>query len=313
MPTNIPTDLLRTLVAIVDTGSISRATQQVFRSQSALSLQMRRLEELTQITLFRKDGRHLVLTEHGATLVGHARDMLRINDQAIAALTQGRSAGPIRVGLTQVFAEFLLPTLMTRFAALYSDANVHVRVSNTRELEELLQSDQLDLILGLANPDSRSVVAVDQLVWMGDKTLIGHKVIPLAVMEAPCLCREAAISALDGAGLNYRIVVETSNLAVLSTAIRSGLAITCQPAIYSSGDMSAFVSDALQLPPVGYRLRTTTPTTPQLEKLSAIIKNALRNHQVPSPRELALEIYSVGPSPQARDHPTGKELQLLGV
>src|ERR1700753_66361 len=108
MAVNLPTDLMRSFTAIVDSGSMLRATERVFVTQSALSLQMKRLEETGQTPLFHRDGRRLVLTPAGQTLLAFAREMLATNDKALSALNGDVLAGPARVGMVQDFAEVLL-------------------------------------------------------------------------------------------------------------------------------------------------------------------------------------------------------------
>jgi DNA-binding transcriptional LysR family regulator len=274
---------------------------------------MRRLEELTQSSLFRREGRNLVLTESGELLVIHAREILRANDRAISALAQSATKGPIQVGLTQVLAEILVPTVLTRFARLYPDIHIHLRVNNSRELQELTRNNHLDLSLGLANPESRSAVGVDELIWIGDDALFAQRTVPLAVMDAPCICRDAAIAAMEAAGISYRIVVETSNLAILSAAVRSGLAITCQPSIYVSSHLQACAAGRPKLPNVGYVLRTSTPSSAYVEKLSAIIVAALPNHQLCRPEDSRTKPYQAGgwlPARSDFNEPVG---QLLGL
>src|ERR1700691_4367442 len=116
VPTNLPTDLLRSLVAIVDSGSMLKATDTIFLTQSALSLQMKRLEELVQQPLFTRRGRRLLLTDAGQCLVERARQMLDINDCIIASLTSEQLAGPVSIGLVQDFAEALLTGVLRRFS-----------------------------------------------------------------------------------------------------------------------------------------------------------------------------------------------------
>src|SRR6185436_19517731 len=118
MVTNLPTELLRSFVAIVDSGSMLRATERVFVTQSALSLQMKRLEETVQASLFQREGRRLALTPAGQTLITYAREILATNDRAVSALNGDALSGPARIGLVQDFAETLLPGVLARFAHL---------------------------------------------------------------------------------------------------------------------------------------------------------------------------------------------------
>ena len=137
MAVNLPTDLLRSFAAIVDSGSMLRATERVFVTQSALSLQMKRLEETVQAPLFHREGRRLVLTPTGHTLLDYARELLAVNDRAVAAVTGDALAGPVRVGLVQDFAETLLSGVLSRFALLNPETQLQVRVGGSQELLDL--------------------------------------------------------------------------------------------------------------------------------------------------------------------------------
>jgi DNA-binding transcriptional LysR family regulator len=124
MVVNLPTELLRSFTAIVDTGSMLRATQRVFVTQSALSLQMKRLEDLVQTALFQREGRRLKLTPAGHSLLGHAREILDANDRALQALSGDVLAGPARIGFVQDFAETLLSGVLARFTQLNPETQV---------------------------------------------------------------------------------------------------------------------------------------------------------------------------------------------
>src|SRR6202012_4020286 len=108
MVVNLPTELLRSFAAIVDAGSMLRATERVFVTQSALSLQMKRLEDLVQTPLFQREGRRLNLTPAGENLLGHAREILDANDRAVRSLSGDTLAGPIPIRLLEDSTEGLL-------------------------------------------------------------------------------------------------------------------------------------------------------------------------------------------------------------
>src|SRR5579859_7166084 len=153
MVINLPTELLRSFAAIVDSGSMLKATERVFVTQSALSLQMKRLEETLQTSLFHRDGRRLVLTPAGQILLAYAREILATNDRAVVALTGDGLAGPARVGMVQDFAEALLGGVLSRFAELNPEIQLQVRVGGTHELLQLLETDRLDVVLAMGPAD----------------------------------------------------------------------------------------------------------------------------------------------------------------
>ncbi len=233
MTVHLPTQMLRSFVAVVETGTMLNAAEQVSLSQSALSLQVKRLEELVQQTLFLRDGRRLELTSAGAMLLDYARKLLQIHDEAVQALTDGRASGPIRIGTVQDFAETLLTGVLARFAERHPDSQIFARVAGTAELKDMLARDQLDMVFGYAAADDPQALSIMSTRWYGQSTLADHLVVPLAVLEPPCRFREAAISALDAADRPWRIAVETPNLSTLRAAVDAGLGITCRTIFFN--------------------------------------------------------------------------------
>lgn len=232
MPVNLPTNLLRSFVAIVDTGSMLHASERVFVSQSALSLQIKRLEELLQQSLFHREGRRLALTAHGDLMLDYARKVLALHDEAVAAVTAGHFAGPARIGMVRDFAELLLTGLLAQFADLHPEAELYSRVAGTAELLDLLERRQLDIVLGFAAPNDGNAVTTAPMSWFGKEELAAHEILPLAVLETPCRFREAAIRALEDAGRPFRITVETPNLTTLRAAVDAGLGLTCRTGMF---------------------------------------------------------------------------------
>jgi DNA-binding transcriptional LysR family regulator len=276
MAVNLPTDLLRSFAAIVDSGSMLRATERVFVTQSALSLQMKRLEETLQAPLFRRDGRRLSLTPAGETLLGYAREILSTNDRAVSALTGDVLAGPARVGLVQDFAETLLTGVLSHFARLNGETQLQVRVGGSAELLDLLSADRLDVVLCMGPHDDPAALKIAPMVWLGDPALAELDVLPLAVLETPCRFRDAALAALDAAGRRYRIVLETPSLSALRAAVQSDLCITCRTDIVLKRPIDPELAASLPaLPSVAYTRHTRVDPHPTLARLSEMIRAAV--------------------------------------
>ncbi|HEY0314938.1 MAG TPA: LysR substrate-binding domain-containing protein [Sphingomonas sp.] len=252
MPVNLPTNLLRSFVAIVDAGSMLNAADQVFVTQSALSLQIKRLEELVQQSLFTREGRKLQLTPSGEVLLDYARRMLALHDEAVAAVNRGQFAGPIRVGMVQDVAETLLSGLLARFAELHPDSQIYGRVAGTLELLELLHRGQLDIVIGYAAADDPAAIKVSPMHWYGKAELANGPVVPLAVLEKPCRFREAAIAALEASGRSYRITVETPNLSTLRAAVEAGMGLTCRTHLFLPSEIAMRETDLPGLPKVAF-------------------------------------------------------------
>ena len=275
MAVNLPTDLLRSFAAIVDSGSMLRATERVFVTQSALSLQMKRLEETVQAPLFHRDGRRLTLTPAGQTLLTFARELLTTNDRAVSALTGNVLTGPARVGLVQDFAETLLSGVLSRFAKLNAETQLQVRVAGSAELLELLNADRLDVVLCMGASDDPAAVKSAPMVWFGDPELVDQEVLPVAVLEQPCRFRDAALAALEAAGRRYRIVLETPSLSALRAAVDSDLAITCRTDIVLKRVIAAEAAARLpRLPLVSYVRHTRAEPHPTITRLADVISTA---------------------------------------
>jgi len=276
MAVNLPTDLLRSFAAIVDSGSMLRATERVFVTQSALSLQMKRLEETLQASLFRRDGRRLSLTPAGETLLGYTREILSTNDRAVAALTGDVLPGPARVGLVQDFAETLLTGVLSHFARLNGETQLQVRVGGSAELLDLLTSDRLDVVLCMGPQDDPAALKTAPMVWLGNPALAELEVLPLAVLEVPCRFRDAALAALDAAGRRYRIVLETPSLSALRAAVESDICVTCRTDIVLKRAIDPVLAPSLPaLPSVAYARHTRADPHPTLARLSEMIRAAV--------------------------------------
>lgn len=273
MVVNLPTELLRSFAAIVDAGSMLRATERVFVTQSALSLQMKRLEDLVQAALFQREGRRLTLTPAGQSLLGHAREILDANDRAVLAMSGDVLAGPARIGFVQDFAETLLSGVLARFAQLNPETQVQVRVGGSAELQNLMQSGQLDVVLCMSAPDDPAAIRTAPMRWLGSDKLARQKIVPLAVLEQPCRFRDAALAALEQAGRPYRIVLETPSLAALRAAVESGLGITCRTTHFMNAVCGT--KDALPpLPHIAYVRHIRSNPHSTIARLADLIQTA---------------------------------------
>jgi DNA-binding transcriptional LysR family regulator len=222
----LPLENLRSLVAIVEAGSMTRAALARNVTQSALSLQMKKLVQIVGAPLFFRNQRGALLTAEGETLVAYARAMLELNDRALAAFDAGDKRIPVRIGIVQDLAAPLVSGVLSRFIESFPECNLRVRVGNTPVLHSEYKAGLLDIILGLGAGDDPHVVKTFKMQWFGDPLLAKMAEIPLAVMDSPCPFRDAAITALDGASLDYRIVMETAGISVLRAAVERGLALT---------------------------------------------------------------------------------------
>jgi DNA-binding transcriptional LysR family regulator len=274
MATNLPTELLRSFVAIVDSGSMLKATERVFVTQSALSLQMKRLEETVLTPLFHRDGRRLALTPAGQLLLVHAREILALNDRAVVALTGDALVGPVRVGLVQDFAETLLSGVLARFSQLNPDTQLQVRVAGSPELLELLAGDRLDVVLCMGAEDDPEAARVVPMVWHGEHELAKAPVLPLAILAPPCRFRDAALAALEREGRPYRVALETPSLSALRAAVEAGLAVTCRTSLFRP-QAAPIAAGLPSVPQVAYVRRIGAAPHPSIARLSALMHAAV--------------------------------------
>jgi DNA-binding transcriptional LysR family regulator len=229
---NIPMELLRTFSAVADVASITRAASILGRSQPAVSLQMKRLEDIVGAPLCRWDGRRMLLTDGGETLLRYATQILRLNDEAIGSLTRPTLAGHVTVGTPNDFAISFLPRILGRFVERYPNVTLDVSCDLSVNLLEKFASDSAGFDLVLAMHADRATarplrVWPEQLVWVAGP---GHSVwtrrpLPLVVYPDGCIYRRRLMRALEAAGMSSRIVYCSPSLAGLQAAILSGLGV----------------------------------------------------------------------------------------
>jgi len=178
---NLDIDVLRTFVAGMDLGSFARAADQVGRSQSAVSSQLRKLEERVGCPLLRKSGRGLVPTAAGESLISYARRILDLNDEAVAAVRGSLLTGSVRLGLPEDFAESWLPELLGRFVRSHPRAHVEVRAGRNASLQMDVARNTLDacLLWGASDGVAAEQIGILPMRWIGSADLVRH------VLEVP--------------------------------------------------------------------------------------------------------------------------------
>lgn len=228
---NIPTELLRTFLTVVDTGSFTRAGDIVGRSQSAVSLQVRRLEDFLDARLFLRDTHSLSLTDEGLTLVGYARRMLALNDEVLSSLRRPKVAGCLRLGAPNEYSASLLPVILGEFAQVHPGVMLEVTSDLSKNLLERMDKGHFDLVVAL-HDDPKDVrgtkVHSDPLVWVTSIQNSVHEKSPLSlvVAPAPCIYRDHVLQTLNRLGLPWRIAYSSSSYSGILAAVRSGLGVT---------------------------------------------------------------------------------------
>lgn len=241
-------DWLRALVTIVDCGGFSAAAEQLGRSQSAISLQIKRLEDTVgQPVLRRSQGRVDGPTSEGRVLLDYARRMLRLNDEAWACFAQPQMAGRLRLGLPEELMEQVFAPVQAAFARLYPRVSLSVRCDLSVRLAALAEAGELDLALAKrvgGQPASLSgeawrVLRREPLHWFdaeGSNARDGRP-LPLAVFHEGCVFRGAALSALHDAGLSGEVRFVGSSIGAMRHAVLAGLALAPLPASLAAPGM----------------------------------------------------------------------------
>ncbi len=227
---DLPTDILRTFVTAADTGNYTNTAAIIHRTQSAVSMQIKRLEELVGYSLFQRNGRKMTLTGEGQSLLWYARRIIKIHDEAVAAMQQPELSGLVRLGAPDDYVERLLPLLLSRFSETHPHVQVEVSCRSNDGMMQLLDAGKLDILIHSNSevPNRGETISRDQLVWATSVKHLVHEQdpLPLAVYDCDCIYRDWAIKSLEGANRNYRIAYSSPSTSGILAAVRSGLAVT---------------------------------------------------------------------------------------
>lgn len=235
-PPLLDLETLSTLVAIADSGNFSAAAERVFRTPSAVSMQVKKLEGVLGRTLFRRDSRSVVATPDGERLVQHARRMLALNQQVIAEFVAPDVAGRVRLGAPDDLVERALPDVLKRFSHTHACVTVDVVVDQSSNLMKRVRQGELDLTIVTCNPHKpleRGVEKIfqEKLTWAGARNGVAFECrpLPISVWEEGCSWRNSGIESLQSAGIDFRIAFMSAHLAGQRAAMLADLAIAPVP------------------------------------------------------------------------------------
>jgi DNA-binding transcriptional LysR family regulator len=275
-------DALRSFTESMQLGSFRKAADKLARSTSALSAQLRKLEEQAGVPLVRKQGRGLALTEAGEVLLGYARRMLALNDEAALALGGLALQGTVRLGMQEDFGEQVLTDVLGRYARSHPSLRMDVRVARNAELLRQVQAGELDLVLawdtGNGAPRAERLGALP-MQWIGSADAPpparDGAPVPLVVLDAPCAMRAAATAALDRAGIPWQIVFTSPSLAGVWSAVAAGLGVTVRTRFGMTGRVAA-VDGLPPLPELALALhRAEDELPPACQRLHDILRTSL--------------------------------------
>ncbi len=241
-------DVLRTFVAIAETGSFTAAAGAVFRTPSAVSMQIKRLEETLGRSVFLRDARSVSLTSEGEVLLGYARRILAINREAVSKFVIPDVAGVVRLGSPDDYGERVLPNVLKRFAQSHPSVAVDVIIDQTTNLKRRMAERQLDITLFTSCrnlPADAEILLTEPVVWAGAKGGCAHMrtPLPISVWEEGCVWRADALAALGREGVEYRVAYMSAHTAGQRAAIMADLAVAPLPKSFIAEDMVALGPD----------------------------------------------------------------------
>jgi DNA-binding transcriptional LysR family regulator len=227
---NFDIDLLRTLVALADLGSLRLAATRVGRTQAALSLQMRKLQAQAGETIFAPESRKLVLTSAGEVLLSYARRILALNDEAQEAIRRSPVRGEVRFGTSQDFGEAWLPPVLAQFRKGHPSVGLEIRVDGGTRLVAAVDAGEIDLALALGLGERPNAICIGHLplVWIAHRDFTWRRgaKLPLALFTSPCRFRTKGITELDAAGICWEIALTSPSLYGVWAAVNAGLGAT---------------------------------------------------------------------------------------
>ena len=288
MNTNFDIDALRAVVAGIDLGSFARAAAHLGRSQSAISMQLKKLEQQAGTQLFVRRGRGLVPTEAGETLAAHARRIIALNDEAAMALGAAATSATVRLGLPQDFFDCVMPVTLKRFAKQHPGVHVEVLAGPNHILSDEIHAGRLDgaIVLYPEGANEGELLFKLPMRWMvadpAPADLVSDP-LSLVLYAHPCLFRQAALTALDGARRRWRVAVTTPSLPGVWGAVRSGLGV----AVRTEHGMPAGIAVAGKdlglpdLPPIELRLLRSRNASAAARGLCTLLRSETMRQVAP--------------------------------
>ncbi|PFH11117.1 DNA-binding transcriptional LysR family regulator [Collimonas sp. PA-H2] len=291
-------DVLRTFTTGIDLGSFAKAADRLGRSTSAVSAQLKKLEEQAGAPIFRKAGRGLALTEAGQTLLGYARRLLELNDETASAVRGVELEGEVRLGLQEDFGEALLSSVLGRFMRAHPKVRIEVCVARSSDLRERVTMGRIDLALlweSAAPALNGERVADLPLCWIGpahpsaswnlpaeeqELAAAAGAPVSLVLLDAPCLLRDLASNALDAAGISWRHAFTSASLSALWAASAAGLGLTVRTPIGMPASLRILDPQEAglpRLPSIGLSLyRAQTIAGPAVNRLEELLLQAVQ-------------------------------------
>lgn len=278
---NLDVDLLKTFAVLAETGNFTRTAEEVGRTQSAVSMQVKRLEELVGKPLIARVGRSNSLTADGQMMLDYARRMIQLNDEAMTVFTKPEITGHVRFGTPDDYADRILPDVMARFARTNPKVQVDVDCQASRTMVDMVKSGDLDLAMITCECDiaNAQVIRSERLLWVTSARHSVHRseVLPVALSQFGCAWRQMALDGLEVIGRPYRLAYSSSNSVAVTSAVLAGLAIAAIPEICMRPGMRV-LSETDGFPPPGMfdiGLIRSSKTNAAIDSLTRHITDAM--------------------------------------
>ena len=230
MNRDIDIALLRAFTSVIDTGSVTAAARLLNRTQAAVSLQIKRLEDLLGLPLFQREHRRLTLTPAGERLLANAQRLVALNDAVFGQMTTREFEGEVRFGVPTDIVRTYIPPVLRRFNTAWPRVRVSLQLGNSHHLQDSYERGEIDLTLTTDQISDRKAetLRVDRLVWVGAPGGTAHKAdpLPLVIGDPSCRFRPAVLEALRHAGRDWRLVLEMSNQVAQDATVSAGIAVS---------------------------------------------------------------------------------------
>ena len=228
-PSKLDSELLRTFLAVADSGSFSKGADRIFRSQSAVSLQIKQLENILGQPIFKRNARGVTLTATGEKLHPTAHKVVALLDETIGDLKANPLEGSIRIGIPDEYGNSALPGVIAQFARNHPRVEMSVRCSMSTDFPEALARGELDLAVHAVETPTAGMQLLrkDKTCWVTSKYHSVHEQVPVpvALFDRACWWRDSATEALAKSGKAYRVVFSSESVTGITAAISAGVAV----------------------------------------------------------------------------------------
>jgi DNA-binding transcriptional LysR family regulator len=278
----LDSDLLRSFLAVAKAGSVSGGAARLLRTQSAVSLQVQKLEEIVAQQLFDRHGRGVSLTTHGEQLLPIARQVVETLDQAVIAMRRLDDNGEIRLGMPEEYSDTLLPAILASFAQEQPRARILLRCGSSVEFPAALAAGELDIALHTPENIAAGDIVVhrEAAIWAGSAfhDVENRRPLPVALFDKACWWRERCLDLLQKSGVDYEVVCTCESVAGIRAAISAGLAVGVLPQGALTNGVRPLSGTTLpQLENTALVITRSAVAPPRLaDNLVAIVKRAVQ-------------------------------------